>query len=148
MTAHFLRLLRDDRGTSLIELAIVAPVLAGLMLGMVDVSLLVQRRLAMQEATAQLANIAASTPPTALTLAGLQTAGARLAHVPEDQITLALGIRCNNGPIQPLGAVCDLGQQSSNMLTIRLQDQFGPGNGGIGFLRGVHFDIAREVQIG
>lgn len=147
MKAHFLRLIRDDRGTSLIELAIVAPVLAGLMLGMVDVSLMVQRRLEMQEATAQLANIAASTPPTALTLAGLRTAGARLAHVPEDQVTLGLGVRCNNGPIQPVGTVCDAGQQSSNMLTIRLQDQFGPGNGGIGFLSGVHFNIMREVQI-
>lgn len=148
MKAPFLRLIRDERGTSMIELAIVAPVLAGLMLGMVDVSLLVQRRLEMQEATAQLANIAASTPPTALTLDGLRTAGARLANVSEDQITLGLGIRCNNGPIQAPDTVCELGQQSSNMLTIQLQDQFGPGNGGIGFLSGVHFNIAREVQIG
>ncbi len=148
MPRFFHRLIHDDRGTSLIELAIVAPVLAGLMLGMVDVSLLVQRRLELQEATAQLANIAAATPPNAVTLAGLRTAGARLAQVPEDQITLALGIRCNNGPFQAMDSICDVGQQRSDMLTIRLQDQFGPGNGGIGFLRGVHFNIAREVQIG
>jgi Flp pilus assembly pilin Flp len=148
MTTLFPHVIRDDRGTSMIELAIVAPMLAGLMLGMVDVSLLVQRRLELQEATAQLANIAAATAPNSLTLAGLRTAGAHLAHVPEDQVTLALGIRCNNGPIQPLGSGCDAGQQRSNMLTIRIQDQFGASAGGVGFLSAVHLNMAREVQIG
>lgn len=141
------RLSFETRGTSLIELAIVAPVLAGLLLGMVDGSLLVQRRIELQEVAAQLANIAASKAPTTSTITDLTAVASSMAGIPQNQVTLTLGIRCNNGSIKALDATCNAGEQHSTIMTIRLQDEFGPDSGSVGFLHDISLDVSREVQV-
>ena len=143
----FQQLGRDRRGVSVVELALVAPVLAMMLLGMVDASLLVQRQLELQEATAQLANIAAASIPTATNLSDFRVVGARLADVPEERVTLSLGIRCNSGAIQPTSAACNTGEQRSTILSIRLTDQFSSNHGGVGFLPTINLRVAREVQV-
>lgn len=131
----------------MVELALVAPVLSTMLLGMVDVSLLVQRQLELQEATAQLANIAAASTPTDANLSNFRTVGARLADVSEEHVILSLGIRCNSGAIQPASATCNTGEQRSTILSIRLTDQFSASHGGVGFLPTVSLRVAREVQV-
>lgn len=46
----FIRLARDERGASLVEMALVTPVLAGLLIGMVDVSRAYSARIDLQQA--------------------------------------------------------------------------------------------------
>ena len=50
MMMRFTRLARDDRGASIIELALVAPILASLLIGMVDLSRAYSSKLLLEQA--------------------------------------------------------------------------------------------------
>ena len=97
----FARLLRDARGTSVIELALIAPLLAGLTMGIIDLSTGFARRLALVEAVdSTITKVSAGNFKVARNDAGLdfsafEEEAARAAGVDVEDVVVSAWLECD-----------------------------------------------------
>jgi Flp pilus assembly protein TadG len=92
----FARLLRNERGNSFVELGLVAPVLAAMLIGMVDISRAYAHRLQLEQA-AQRTIEKVMQEPGVLTdyTASLKAEGAAAAGVEEDAVVPDFYLECS-----------------------------------------------------
>jgi Flp pilus assembly protein TadG len=111
---RLLAIRRDERGTSLIEFGFIAPVLAMLAMGVIDLSRGLAERFALQQAVNRSLELVQARPAVAgatatdLDYSFVKTEAASAAGVPASQVTLTRWLECN-GVEQPLvtGACAD-----------------------------------------
>lgn len=139
----------DSRGTAVIEMAIIAPVLVLLTLGSFDVSRMISRQNELQsgaaqaEAIALAANAGASTDTVALK--ALLMSSLKLG---KDQVEIVKLYRCGtNSSLVTAGTNCGANVVVSSYVRIRLQDAYTPMWTHFGFAKKFNFNVLRTVQL-
>ena len=97
--AFLRRVMRDDRGTSLIEAGLVVPVLVLVILIGVEIAMGFQKQLTVQQAADRGANFALTAGMTTATASLIQTEAATAASIPTSQVTVTRWLECN-GTVQ------------------------------------------------
>ena len=136
---------RDERGTAIVELALIAPVLALLTVGIVDLSRGVTRRMELSEAVhrtlekaaAQNFKFSVSTTGAvtmdyegALIADVVEGAGGEEAGVTEDDVEIVTWLECNGiEETDRTIRTCDPGETTARYLQIRIDSSFTPSFG-------------------
>ncbi|MFC3174333.1 TadE/TadG family type IV pilus assembly protein [Novosphingobium bradum] len=93
--AFFARLLRDQRGTSLIEMSLILPVLVMLGCGATDLALCYAQGLKLQQAAARTMELAIAAGFKSSMTSTLQSEGATAAGVPSGNVAIDLWLECD-----------------------------------------------------
>ena len=134
------RLARDERGASIVELALLAPVLGTLMLGMVDLGRALSARHDLQRAANGTMQLAMTRVVTADAEGGeadygfLKQAAAEAAGVPLANVALAKWRECNGEAQDEYEAVCppvdedgeEVAQEVARYVKIRITSSYVP----------------------
>ena len=118
----------DRRGTATVELALVAPLLATFVIGIVDISNAVGRKLVMEQAAQRgIEKIMQTTTDTTVDLT-IVTEAAAAADVPVDQVVLDFWLECD-GTRQAdynLDPPCAAGEREARYITLTINDTYDP----------------------
>lgn len=168
-------LLKDDHGTSVVEISLIAPLLLTMSIGAFDLSQLVGRRTQLQEVTAEvsfiaMAAIANNNDEAELELNGnagsnpnnggnsennnktdlddVRTIAAASAGIDVDQVTLTRKEKCGtNGALLTGTAACNAGEEKSTFIEIAINDTFTPNWANFGVGDAVPIQVVRLVQV-
>lgn len=119
-------LLANDRGSATIELAIIAPVLATMVIGMIDLSMAYSHKLELEQAAQRALEKVKLTTTVQTVDATLRTEAATAAGVGEDQVTVRYVLECNGVPVDDYAADCVAGETETRYLEIEIQDTYDP----------------------
>jgi len=114
------RLLHDSKGTSMIELAIVFPVLLALMLGMVDISRFVAARLDAEQAAQRATDYALSLRPENDNGTYIRDEAATAAGVPTSDVTVEIYLECNTVRQASFNDLCTAGQDRGRFVDVSI----------------------------
>jgi Flp pilus assembly protein TadG len=123
-------LARDERGTSLIEFGFLAPFLALLTMGVIDLSRGLAERFAIQQAVNRGLELVQSRPAVADADSGdvdysfVTTEVATAAGVPEGQVTLTRWLECDGVEKGDVNGTCASGQAVARYLRVRVTKNF------------------------
>lgn len=92
---RFTPLAKDEQGASIIELAIVAPILASLLIGMVDLSRAYSYKLKLEQASQRAIEKIQQYQATTSTYSTLKDEAAAAAGVPASNVTIDYWLECN-----------------------------------------------------
>jgi Flp pilus assembly protein TadG len=123
---RFARLAKDDRGASIIELALVAPVIASLLIGMVDISRAYSYKLKLEQAAQRAIEKVQAYQTTTSTYGTLQSEAAAAAGVPTSNVTIDFWLECNGTRASNYESVCASGQTYARWVTVTVQGTFTP----------------------
>jgi Flp pilus assembly protein TadG len=134
MIRRLTALSRDERGASLIEMALAAPFLGTLVIGMVDVSQGYSAKVKLTQAAQRAIEKAMQGEKTTTLYDTLQTEGAAAAGVPTSQVTVNYWLECNGVSQNTSQAtmatdfekVCPNGQTYARYVTIDIQKNYMP----------------------
>lgn len=119
------RLARDDRGVSIIEVALFAPVLGVLLMGVTDLSMGYARKLALEQAAFR-ALEKVQVGYTATSYATIRAEAAAAAGVPESQVTVENWLECNRVRQVSFTGVCPTGQETSRYIGVEIEGTYSP----------------------
>lgn len=123
-------LARDERGTSLIEFGFLAPFLALLTMGIIDLSRGLAERFAIQQAVNRGLELVQARPAVASATSNdvdysfVKTEVATAAKVPANQVTLTQWLECNGNNAGSVNGTCAAGQDSARYLRVRVTKNF------------------------
>jgi len=145
------RLLRDQRGTMVIETAIVAPVLIVLSIGGFEVSAMVARQSELQSAAAEaVAIVMAATPDTQTEIDQIEAVVEESSGIPEDDVAFVMKYRCGttDSLTETLPAPSDCAEDTvSTFIVITMTDTYEPVWTHYGISEPVEYNVVRSVQI-
>ena len=124
------RLARDERGLSIVELGLVAPVLTLFVAGIIDLSMGLAERFATQQAVNQSLELVMARPPELglnedeLDFSYVKSAAASAAGVSEDQVELDLWLQCEDERMANFDDSCDPGEDSARYLSVQVEKPF------------------------
>lgn len=124
-------LARDERGTSLIEFGFLAPFLALLTMGVIDLSRGIAERFALQQAINRGLELVQARPAYADATSGdvdysfVKTEVAAAAEVKDPaQVTLTRWLECDGGDPKAVTDTCEDGQDVARYLRVRVTKTF------------------------
>jgi len=123
---------RDENGASLIELAIALPILASLLIGMVDISRAYSAKLQLSQAAyravekVQQYNTTASTYNTLKTEAASAATAAGFTGVTADSVAIDFWLECNGARAADYNTPCPNGQAYARWVTVDITASFSP----------------------
>jgi Flp pilus assembly protein TadG len=103
---RFARLARDDRGASIIELALVMPIMASLLIGMVDLSRAYSHKLKLEQAAQRAIEKVQQYQATSSTYSTLQAEAATAAGVSTSNVAIDYWLECNGVRASNYESVC------------------------------------------
>jgi Flp pilus assembly protein TadG len=127
---RFLTLGRDQRGTSLIEFGFLAPFLALLTMGIIDLSRGLAERFTLQQAVNRGLELVQARPAVAsaksddVDYSFVKTEVASAAGVAATQVTLTRWLECNGGAPKDVNASCAANEASARYLKVRVTKNF------------------------
>lgn len=126
-----LRCLRDDRGTGVIEMAVILPLIAIFLVNIIDVSAVVVHKITLQKAvnsSLEMALVKEYKPDTEsdADMAELKAEAARLAGVEESYVTTDKWLECDGEEQQEFTGECDPDQVIARYVQIRIADWYVP----------------------
>lgn len=127
-------LVRDERGTSVVELALLAPILASLVIGITDLSLAYSEKLQLEQAAQQSIEKAMNGEKEAAFFDALVDEATEAADVDEDAVEVSFWLECNGvsqntSPetmIEDYGEVCEDGETFARYVNVRIEKNFDP----------------------
>ena len=122
----FARLAKDDRGASIIELALVAPILASLLIGMVDLSRAYSHKLQLEQAAQRAIEKVQQYQATSSTYGTLQAEAATAAGVPAANVTIDFWLECNGARAANYNSSCPNGQVYARWVNVDVTGTFTP----------------------
>lgn len=132
MIGRLLKLRRDERGTSVIELALVAPILASMVIGIIDLSRAYSARLQLEQAAQRsIEKIQAGTASLS-TFATLKAEAAAAAGVSPTAVQVEYWLECNGTKMtgdtmdEAYEQNCPNGQTYARYLEVRIWKNFDP----------------------
>lgn len=138
---------RDRQGTSLIETAIVAPVLVMMAVGTFETSAMVARQSELQSSAEQASEIAlAITPDTAAELLEVERKLETSSRLSDARVTVKFQYRCASGAITDAKPTCT-DESLSTYIAIQMTDEYQPVWTNWGFGQSIEYDVSRSVQI-
>ena len=124
---RFLRsLVRDERGASIIEMAMVAPVLATLLVGMVDISRAYSFKLQLEQAAQRSIEKVQQYRTTTSTYSTLQAEAATAAGVSTSAVTVDYWLECNGTRSTNYATNCPSGQVYARYISVSIEKKFSP----------------------
>jgi Flp pilus assembly protein TadG len=149
MSSTFLcRLARDQRGSTLIETAIVTPVLLVMALGTFDVSQMVAQQHRLQNGAADAESIVlAVASGTATNTTAVRTALANSLNLPESKVAVSLAYRCNAQTTLSVTNDCGVGQRVSTYVRVQFTDTYTPKWTDFGVGRPINYNVRRTIQV-
>lgn len=121
---------RDERGTSLIEFGFLAPFLALLAMGVIDLSRGLAERFAIQQAVNRGLELVQARPAYAeadtsdVDYSFVTTEVAAAAGVPGSQVTLTRWLECDGVDAGDVNGKCATGQDTARYLRVRVTKNF------------------------
>ena len=119
-------LARDERGASVIELALVAPVFASMLIGMVDISRGYSAKLQLEQAAQRAIEKVQQYQTTSSTYSTLQDEAATAAGVATSAVTIDYWLECNGARQAVYDSSCSAGQSYVRYVTVSIQKVFTP----------------------
>lgn len=132
MIRQAMTLARDERGASIIEMAMVTPVLASLLIGMVDISRAYSAKLQLEQAAyraiekVQQYQATESTYDTLKTEAGSAARAAGFSTVADSDVVVDFWLECNGTRQSNYDTVCGSGQAYARWVTVDIPGTFTP----------------------
>jgi Flp pilus assembly protein TadG len=123
---RFARIARDDRGASIIELALVAPVLASLLIGMVDMSRAYSYKLKLEQSAQRAIEKVQQYQAESSTYSTLQSEAANAAGVPSSSVTIDYWLECDGTRQSDYNTSCTGTQTYGRWVTVSVQGTFTP----------------------
>lgn len=121
-----LELLRDNRGTSVIELAIISPILATLLVGTVDLSNAYSTKLnAEQAAQSAIEKVFQKSADTTV-VNTLVTEASTLAGVGSDKVKTDMWVECDGTRQADFSNTCASGQDEARYLSVEVMATYTP----------------------
>ena len=120
------RLTRDQRGTSVIELALAGPLLAMMVLGVTDASLVVAKKLKMQQAATRSIEMATTGGLNSAAFQYLAQDAATAAGVGVQNAVLDKWLECDGVRQDSFSDSCTGTAQVGRFVSISITDQFAP----------------------
>ena len=123
-------LARDQRGTSLIEFGFLAPFLALLTMGIIDLSRGLSERFTIQQAVNRSLELIQARPPVAgaddtdVDYSDVRTEAAAAAGVPEAQVTLTRWRECDGVEEADYSGTCADGEDTARYFELRIDKPF------------------------
>lgn len=125
MTSLLHHLLGDRRGTSAIEFALVAPVLAVMTMGIADLSMGLARKFQLEQASYRALELV--TVGTVVSdYSYVKTEAVAAAEVPADNVTVTTWLECNGTKQASFDTVCLSTEQTARFLTVTILDDYEP----------------------
>jgi Flp pilus assembly protein TadG len=131
--SRIISLLRDERGASLIEMALAAPFLATMVIGMVDISQGYSAKVKLTQAAQRAIEKAMQGEKGTTLYDTLQQEGADAAGVPISQVTVNYWLECNgvnqhttSNMTADFEVVCPPGQTYARYVTVDIQKNYTP----------------------
>ncbi len=127
---HIRRLAPDEGGASLTELALVAPVLALFVTGIIDLGQGLSERFTLQQAVNRSLELLQAGPLEGdadaddVDYSDLITEAAAAANVPRENVRLRRWLECDNAPQANYSGNCDLGQETARYIELRVDKTF------------------------
>lgn len=120
-------LLKDRKGTSVIELGLIAPVLTTLIIGMVDLSNAYSEKLRMEQAAqSAIEKVMQRSGDAGTTIATLKLEAADQADVPVTNVTVDYWLECNGTRQTDYDIVCLPGAAYARYLQVKIVDEYDP----------------------
>ena len=126
MMSLLAKLLRDDRGAAIIELAMVAPVLAVMIIGMSDMSRAYSTKLQLEQASQRSIEKVMNGQADTTVAAALKTEAANTAGVPESQVVVDYWLECDGARNASYDTSCATGQVQRRYMSVQIQKSFTP----------------------
>jgi len=123
---RFTRLVRDERGASIIELALVVPVMASLLIGMVDLSRAYSHKLKLEQAAQRAIEKIQQYQTTTSTYGTLQQEAADAAGVPLANVNIDYWLECNGTRATTYNSSCSTGQTYGRWVQVDVTGTFTP----------------------
>lgn len=141
-------LLRDRRGTMLIETAIVAPALVVMCIGAFEVSVMIAHQGKLQSTAEQAVEMAiASSPETEAERSAIEQELEDSSGLPDDKVDLVFKFRCGVGTeLTASQGTCD-DEATSQYLVMTLKDSYTPVWTHWGFGEAFNYTETRSVQV-
>ncbi len=124
--AQAIRLASDQRGTSLIEMALVAPILATMLVGMIDLSRAYSARLQLEQAAQRAIEKVMQYQTQSSTYATLYSEAAVAAGVANTAVTVDFWLECNAIRQGAYDTNCSSGQVYARYVTVSIVKPFRP----------------------
>ena len=123
---RFVRLARDDRGASIVELALVVPIMGSLLIGMVDLSRAYSYKLKLEQSAQRAIEKVQAYQTSTSTYTTLQSEAATAAGVPTSNVTIDFWLECDGTRASNYESVCTSGQTYARWVTVSVQGTFTP----------------------
>ena len=120
------RLFRDQRGTAVIELALIAPILGVMVVGVVDLSGGFSMKLQLEQAAQRAIEKVMNGQANTTTAAALKTEAATTAGVPETAVAVDFWLECNGVRAADYNSVCTSGQTYARFMSVAITKTFTP----------------------
>lgn len=117
---------QDERGTSVIELALAAPILAVLTIGMIDLSEGFSEKLRLEQAAQRSIEKVMQGRSTTTTMAALKTEAATVAGVAEANVTTDFWLECNGTRNANYTTVCSANQTYARYISVSISKAYTP----------------------
>ena len=132
MIRHIQPLARDESGASIIEMGLMLPILASLLIGMVDISRAYSSKLQLEQAAYRAIEKVQqynTTESTYTTLQGEAASAARAAgfsNVSDSDVTIDFWLECNGSRQTDYDTTCPSGQTYARWITLDITAKFTP----------------------
>lgn len=113
-------LARDTRGTSIIELALLSPIAAMLLMGLVDTSFGFQKKLSTEQVAQRIVEKATAYGSAGSDYSGLPKEAADEAGVPQNAVTMDKWLACNRIRQADFNGTCPDDEEMSRHILIRI----------------------------
>jgi Flp pilus assembly protein TadG len=123
---RFARLARDDRGASIVELALVVPIMGSLLIGMVDLSRAYSHKLKLEQAAQRAIEKIQQYQTSTSTYGTLQSEAAEAAGVPTTNVVIDYWLECNGVKATNYNSVCSSGQTYARWVQVDVTGTFTP----------------------
>ena len=128
MLYHFLhKLYRDTSGVGFVELALAAPLLALLFLGMVDLSVIVATRIDLEQAAQQTTDLALAKRPTSTDTSYLVAEARNASNRPASDIRVQLILECDGTQGYSFNSNCSPGQVQKRFVSVAIDQPVSTG---------------------
>lgn len=120
------RLIRDSRGAAVIEVALVAPIFAALIVGVVDLSRGYSAKLVLEQASQRAIEKVMQGQANTTTAAALKTEAATVAGVAESAVTVDFWLECDGDRQTDYGPPCPPGQTTARFMSVEITKAYTP----------------------
>jgi Flp pilus assembly protein TadG len=123
---HLRTLTFNERGAAVIEMALVAPIFAALLIGMVDLGRAYSTKLQLEQASQRAIEKVMNGQADTTVATALKTEAANTAGVPLAQATVDFWLECDGTRQTNYNTACGNGQVSRRYLSVTITNDFTP----------------------